>query len=152
MACKPASLPGGTTRPPPAPRPPPTPSCRWPSPNRRRPARRKNFPTCPGKKTRPLRRKDPKIMKPAYELAMERLSKTAPVPKISNKQKKALAELDSKCAAKIAEREIFLKGELEKAAVKNDFEAYQQLEKQLLSDRKNLQSELEEKKEKVRQG
>jgi len=90
-------------------------------------------------------------MKTAYELAMERLSKTAPAPKVSDKQKKELAELDSKYAAKIAEREIFLKGELEKAAAKNDFEAYQQLEKQLTSDRKTLHAELEEKKQKVRE-
>ena len=90
-------------------------------------------------------------MKTAYELAMERLSKTAPAPKLSDKQKKDLAELDSKYTAKIAEREIFLKGELEKAATKNDFEAYQQLEKQLVSDRKTLQAEMEEKKEKIRQ-
>ena len=91
-------------------------------------------------------------MKTAYELAMERLSKSAPVAKLSEKQKKDLAELDSKYAAKVAEREIFLKGELDKAAAKNDFEAYQQLEKQLASDRKSLQAEREEKKEKVRQG
>ena len=90
-------------------------------------------------------------MKTAYELAMERLSKSAPVAKLSEKQKKDLAELDSKYAAKVAEREIFLKGELDKAAAKNDFEAYQQLEKQLASDRKSLQAEREEKKEKVRQ-
>jgi len=89
-------------------------------------------------------------MKTAYELAMERLNKTGPAPKLSTEQKKALAELDSKYTAKIAEREIFLKGELERAAARNDFEAYQQLEKQLLSDRKALQAEMEEKKEKVR--
>jgi len=89
-------------------------------------------------------------MKTAYELAMERLSKSAPAAKLSEKQKKDLAELDSKYTAKIAEREIFVKGELEKAAAKNDFEAYQQLEKQLVSDRKTLHAELEEKKEKVR--
>ncbi len=91
-------------------------------------------------------------MKTAYELAMERLSKSAPVAKLSEQQKKDLAELDSKYAAKVAEREIFLKGELEKAAAKNDFEAYQQLEKQMVSDRKTLHAELEEKKDKVRQG
>ena len=90
-------------------------------------------------------------MKTAYELAMERLSKTAPAPKISAQQKKDLAEIESKYAAKIAEREIFLKGELEKAAAKNDFETYQQMEKQLVSDRKTLQAEMEEKKEKIRQ-
>ena len=90
-------------------------------------------------------------MKTAYELAMERLNKSGPVAKLSDQQKRDLAELDSKYAAKIAEREIFLKDELEKAVQKQDAEAYQQLEKQLLSERKTLHAELEEKKEKVRQ-
>ena len=89
-------------------------------------------------------------MKSAYELAMERLNKTSPMTKLSDEQKKQLAELDSQYAAKIAEREIFVKGELAKAAAKGDFDAMEQLEKQLVSDRKSLQTELEEKKEKVR--
>ena len=38
-----------------------------------------------------------------------------------------------------------------KAAGKGDFEAYEQIEKQLVSERKSLQADLEEKKEKVRQ-
>lgn len=90
-------------------------------------------------------------MKSAYELAMERLSKTAPVTKLTAEQKKELAELDSKYAAKIAEREIFVKGELAKATDKGDADAIEQLEKQLVSDRKSLHAELEEKKERVRQ-
>ena len=90
-------------------------------------------------------------MKSAYELAMERLSKQSPQMKLTDEQKKELAELDSRYAAKIAEREIFLKGELAKAADKGDFEACEQLEKQLVSERKTLQAELEEKKEQVRQ-
>ena len=82
---------------------------------------------------------------------MERLNKTGPVAKTTAAQKKELAELDSRYAAKIAERELFLKGELGTAAGKGDFEAYTQLEKQLVSERKTLGAELEEKKEKVRQ-
>ena len=91
-------------------------------------------------------------MKSAYELAMERLSKTSPTVKLSDQQKRQLAELESRCAAKIAERELFLKGEIAKAVDKGDFEAMEQLEKQLVSDRKSLRAEFEEKKEKVRQG
>jgi cell division protein FtsI/penicillin-binding protein 2 len=91
-------------------------------------------------------------MKSAYELAMERLNKTAPTEKVTDKQKKQLAELDSKYAAKIAEREIFVKGELAKAVEKGDFEELEKIEKQLVSDRKSLQAELEAKKEKVRAG
>ena len=89
-------------------------------------------------------------MKTAYELAMERLSKTAPVVKLSAEQKKEIAELESKCAAKIAERELFVKGEIAKAVDRNDYDAIPQLEKQLVSDRKSLQADLEEKKAKVR--
>jgi hypothetical protein len=91
-------------------------------------------------------------MKSAYELAMERLSKSAPTVKLTSEQKTQLADLDSRYAAKIAEREIFLKDERAAAAAKGDFEAVAQLEKQLVSTRKSLHAELEEKKEKVRQG
>jgi hypothetical protein len=81
---------------------------------------------------------------------MERLSKGAPTAKLSDEKKKQLAELDSKYAAKIAEREIFLKGELRAAAEKGDAEAFAQIEKQLVSERRKFQAELEEAKEKVR--
>ena len=83
---------------------------------------------------------------------MERLSTSAPVQKLTAEQKRQLAELDSLFAAKVAEREIFLKGEMAKAAEKGEYEALEQLQKQLASDRKSLAVELEEKKEKVRQG
>jgi hypothetical protein len=89
-------------------------------------------------------------MKTAYELAMERLSKSTPTVKLSDEQKRELADLDSQCAAKIAERELFLKGEIAKAADKGDGEAIEQLEKQLVSDRKSLRAEFDAKKEKVR--
>jgi len=91
-------------------------------------------------------------MKSAYELAMERLNKNAPSAKLTDKQKKELSELDSLYASKIAQREIFLKGELAKAEATGDFEAIEQLQKQLASERKTLNAELEEKKEKVRSG
>ena len=89
-------------------------------------------------------------MKTAYELAMERLSKASPATKLSDAQKKKLAELDAKYAAKIAEREIFLKDELAKVAAKGDFEAVEQLGKQIVSEKKSLTAELEEKKDEVR--
>ena len=91
-------------------------------------------------------------MKSAYELAMERLAKTAPPVKLTAEQKRRLAELDAEHKAKFADREIFLQGQIAKAMDKGDAEALAQLEKQLQSDRKSIQAELEEKKEKVRQG
>jgi hypothetical protein len=89
-------------------------------------------------------------MKSSYELAMERLNKTAPAAKISDAQKKQLAELESKTTAKIAEREIALNGEINSAIAAGDFEKAEELRKQLLAERKNLQAGLEEKKEDVR--
>ena len=89
-------------------------------------------------------------MKSAYELAMERLSKQSPTVKISADQKKKLAAIDSKYAAKLAERDIFLKDEMAKAAAKGDWEAVQQLEKQIVSEKKSINAELEEKKDEAR--
>ncbi len=91
-------------------------------------------------------------MKTAYELAMERLNKSAPTVKLSAEQKKQLAELDSRYAAKIAEREIGLKGEIDKAVASGEAEKAEELQKQLAHERKALQAELESKKDGVRQG
>jgi hypothetical protein len=87
-------------------------------------------------------------MKSSYELAMERLNKNAPTKKLSGAHKKELAELDSQYAAKIAAREITLKGEMAKVA--DDFEKVAALQQQLTVERKKIQDELEEKKEQVR--
>jgi hypothetical protein len=89
-------------------------------------------------------------MKSSFELAMERLNKSSPVVKLTSDQKQQLAELDSQCASKIAERELFLKAEIEKAANKEEFEEMERLQKQLVNDRKSIRSDFEEKKEKVR--
>jgi len=89
-------------------------------------------------------------MKSSYELAMERLAKSEPVFKLTAAQKKALAELDSRYAAKTAEREIALNGEIEAAATAGEFEKVAELRQRLTIERKRLQAELEEKKEQVR--
>ena len=89
-------------------------------------------------------------MKSAYELAMERLNKASPTVKLTEVQKKQLAELDSKYAAKTAEREIALKDEIMKAAESGEGEKVEQLQQQLAKERKKLQAELEEKKEVLR--
>lgn len=91
-------------------------------------------------------------MKTAYELAMERLNKAAPLKKLTEAQKKKIAELDSKYAAKVAEHEIVLQQQIEEAAGTGDFEKMEKLKQELVNERKAIQAELEEKKEKVRQG
>ena len=89
-------------------------------------------------------------MKSAYELAMERLNKSAPTVSLTAVQKAQIAELESQAAAKMAGREIAMKTAL--ANVANNFEKAEELRQQLALDRKKLRAELEEKKESVRQG
>lgn len=91
-------------------------------------------------------------MKSSYELAMERLNKSAPVAKLSSAQKKKLAELDSKYAAKIAECELALKDDAAKAAAAGEFEKIEQLQQQLSNKRNAIRAELEEKKDRIRAG
>lgn len=87
-------------------------------------------------------------MKSAYEIAMERLNKVTPTVKLTAAQKQEIAELESQYAAKIAAREIAMKGEMATAA--GDVEKESALRDQLAVDRKKLQGELEDKKERVR--
>ncbi len=89
-------------------------------------------------------------MKTAYELAMERLNQNAPTIKLTAAQKKELAELDSKYAAKIAGREIALQDEIGKFTAAGDAEKVALFQQQLVNERKKIQAELEEKKEHIR--
>jgi len=54
---------------------------------------------------------------------MERLNKSTPTVPLSAAQKAELADLESQCVAKIAERELLLNGEIEKAVHRGDAEA-----------------------------
>ena len=61
-----------------------------------------------------------------------------------------MAELSRVNEAKIADREVFLNGEMEKAEAAGEFEQIEQLNKQLASERKVLEAELEVKKNELR--
>ncbi|MEO1863109.1 MAG: hypothetical protein ABGY13_08510 [Verrucomicrobiia bacterium] len=89
-------------------------------------------------------------MKSAYELAMERLEKESPTQELSDELKAKLAELSKVFEAKIADRDVFLNSEIAKAELAGEFEAIEQLNKQLASDRKVLEAELEAKKNELR--
>ena len=89
-------------------------------------------------------------MKSAYELTMERLEKESPTKEISDELKAKLAELSKVFEAKIADRDVFLNSEIAKAELAGEFEAIEQLNKQLASDRKVLEAELEAKKNELR--
>ena len=87
-------------------------------------------------------------MKSAFELAMSRLEKTEPTQKLSAKKKALLAEVDSEIDAKIAEKKVFLEGEMVKSA--GDVLAQDELRRQLASELARLEEKREAKKEKVR--
>ena len=89
-------------------------------------------------------------MKSAFELAMERLEKESPTQELTNEQKVKLSELSKIYEAKIADKEVFLNGEIAKAEEAGEFEQINQLTKQLASERKLLDEELEQKKNEVR--
>lgn len=89
-------------------------------------------------------------MKSAYELAMERLEKSAPSMQLSDEQKVQLAEIDSTYKARIAEKELFLQGQIRDASVSGASEELEKLEKQLAMEIRRLQEDCEEKKTKLR--
>lgn len=81
---------------------------------------------------------------------MERLQKAAPSMTLTDDQKKQVAEIESSFRAKIAEREVFLRDQIRKAQAGGKLEEAAELEKQLASEIRRLQSDCEEKKEKLR--
>jgi hypothetical protein len=91
-------------------------------------------------------------MKSAYELAMERLQKASPTLSLTEDQKKELAEVDSVYRAKIAEKELFLRNQIQKTQEAGKFEELESLEKRLGSEIQRLQEECEATKEKLRAG
>lgn len=86
-------------------------------------------------------------MKSAFELAMERLEKQSPSMELTARQKEELAEIDRRYEAKIAERRVFLDGEIRKAQGTVEERALRQ---QLASEVERLEEEREEKKASVR--
>jgi hypothetical protein len=89
-------------------------------------------------------------MKSAYELAMERLQKESPSLALTDRQKEELAELDSKYRAKIAEKELFLQGQIRMAQTEGKIDDIDSLQKQLVSEIRRLHEECEAKKGKLR--
>jgi hypothetical protein len=91
-------------------------------------------------------------MKSAYDLAMERLAKSDPDANkpLTVAQKTRLAEIDQVYKAKFAEREIFLKKQLDEAWAAQNAEEVDKIKKQLVSERARLEEEREDEKERVR--
>ncbi|HEX3730666.1 MAG TPA: hypothetical protein VHV47_12725 [Opitutaceae bacterium] len=93
-------------------------------------------------------------MKSAYELAMDRLAKSDPEAgrPATPEQKKRLAEIDLVYKGKLAEREIFLKKQLDEAYAAQNAEEVGKIKKQMASERAVIEEDKEAEKEKVRRG
>ena len=71
---------------------------------------------------------------------------------LNAEQKTRLAEIDRVYKGKIAEREIFLRKQLDEMLSDQKFEEVEKIRKQLGSERTRLEEEREEEKEKARKG
>jgi hypothetical protein len=93
-------------------------------------------------------------MKSAYELAMERLSKSDPGSSkpLSAAQRAKLAEIDKVYKGKVAEREIFLRQQLERALSGTDADEVEKITKQIASEKSRLEEDRESEKDRVRSG
>ncbi len=93
-------------------------------------------------------------MKSAYELAMERLAKSDPGANrpLDPAKKARLAEIDRVFQGKLAEREIFLRQQREKAIGDGKPDEAEKISQQIASERTRLEEEREAEKDKVRRG
>ena len=91
-------------------------------------------------------------MKSAYELAMERLAKSDPGPSrpLSPEARARLAEVDRVYKGRLAEREIFLREQLEKALAGTDADEVEKIRKQIASERARIEEEREAEKDRIR--
>ena len=89
-------------------------------------------------------------MKSAYELAMERLSKSAPATKLTAAQKAELAELDSIYAAKLAQEDLSTRESIQAAQAAGDAETVDLLRQRYASEKAKIEAEREVKKDRIR--
>ncbi|MBU6300116.1 MAG: hypothetical protein KGS60_01060 [Verrucomicrobia bacterium] len=89
-------------------------------------------------------------MKSAYDLAMERLGASDPQTKLTDEQRAGIAEVENRFKAKIAEREVFLKGLMDQARATGNYGELQELQVQLARDLATLNSDREAAKQKIR--
>ncbi len=82
---------------------------------------------------------------------MERLAKADPAAAPLNAGQKArLAEIDRVYQGKLAEREIFLKQQLDRALADRKLDDADKIRKQIAGEKARLEEEREDEKEKVR--
>ncbi|NJL18917.1 MAG: hypothetical protein HC901_00985 [Bdellovibrionaceae bacterium] len=90
-------------------------------------------------------------MKSAYERAMERMGGGASAsPALTDAQKQAIAEINNRFHAKIAERETFLNSQIQQALSAGNPPEADQLQQQLVRDLAALRDDWEREKRKIR--
>ena len=94
-------------------------------------------------------------MKTAYELAMERLHRKDAETgetgsRLTDKQRKEIAEVRGFYKAKLAEREILHQSELIKTRAVGDPEAIRKLEQDYQTDRRRIEDDMESKVRSIR--
>ncbi|MBU3664469.1 MAG: DotU family type IV/VI secretion system protein [Chthoniobacterales bacterium] len=86
-------------------------------------------------------------MKSAYEIAMSRLESAAPTVVLSEQQKERIAEIEAKCKADIAAKELLLQGEIAKASSPEDIA---QIRRQLADEIRRFEEKRDNEKQRVR--
>ena len=90
-------------------------------------------------------------MKSAYELAMERLAAKEPAVQLDDNQKRRIADIEAKCKADIAAKELLLRGEMEKARAAGEHDQVEQLQKQLASEIRRFEERRDREKTSIRE-
>lgn len=81
---------------------------------------------------------------------MERLNESSPLKKLTEEQKKEIAEIENRHNAKLAEREIAMQSEIAQERMKGDYARAQELEQEWAIEKKNLVIRCDEKKDAIR--
>jgi hypothetical protein len=91
-------------------------------------------------------------MKSAYELAMERLEAQSPGLQLTDDQKKRIAEIEAKCKADIAAKELLLQSEMAKEAAGGPSEEIARIQRQLADEIRRFEERRNREKDAVRRG
>ncbi len=91
-------------------------------------------------------------MKSAYELAMERLEAQNPGLQLNDDQKKRIAEIEAKCKADIAAKELLLQSEMAKETAGGASEEIARIQRQLADEIRRFEERRDREKDAVRRG
>jgi hypothetical protein len=91
-------------------------------------------------------------MKSAYELAMERLEAQNPGLQLNDDQKKRIAEIEAKCKADIAAKELLLQSEMAKETAGGASVEIARIQRQLADEIRRFEERRDREKDAVRRG